>query len=69
MIVRNQLFLTRPWLVPIYSIIGAGLGLWFASPGGVSVIALAIAAGVVSAVNMWFFWSLKQTREIQKRSK
>jgi hypothetical protein len=67
MIVRNQLFLRRPWLVPVYSIIGAGVGLWYAN-APLTLFTLSLASGLVIAISAWFFWSLKQTRENQKRS-
>jgi hypothetical protein len=66
MIVRNQLFLKYPWLVPIYSVIGAAVGIW--SAGAIlNWPVLIIAGSVVVIVNAWFFYSLKQTRASQNR--
>jgi len=67
MIVRNQLFLKYPWLIPIYSVMGAAFGIWMAGITVLSGPVLIIAGGVVIAVNVWFFYSLKQTRAKQAK--
>jgi hypothetical protein len=66
MIVRNQLFLKYPWLVPIYSVIGVAVGIWFKA-ATLNWTVLTIAGLVVLAVNAWFFYLLKQTRVSQNR--
>jgi hypothetical protein len=68
--VRNQSLLQRPWLFPIYTVLGVPLGLYL-SGGAVKVLGNAtvilIGVGCVAALNAWFFISLRQTLRDQNR--
>jgi len=68
--IRNQSLLRRPWLFPVYTLLGVPLGLYL---GGDAVKVLNyptvifIFVGCIAALNVWFFASLKQTLRDQKR--
>ena len=64
--IRNPQFLKRPWLFTIYTFLGAALPLYFGGPSTLHPEVIAVAAGVVAVVNVWFFVSLKRTRHDQK---
>jgi hypothetical protein len=66
--IGNQMFLKRPWLFTIYTIIGGGLFLYFGGPQTQNAAVVVVAAGVVTVINIWFFVSLKQTLRDQKRT-
>lgn len=66
--IRNQLLLKRPWLFPIYAVIGAVRGLYFGGPRIFSVEVVAIAVGVIAVLNLWFFVSLTRTPRDLKRA-
>ena len=68
--IRNQSLLRRPWLFPIYTVLGVPLGLYL-SRDAVKVLnnatVILIGVGCVAAINVWFFASLRQTLRDQKR--
>jgi hypothetical protein len=61
MIIRNQVLIKWPWLLPVCSLIGAAYV--FLQANGLSfVVKVAVYVGTEAAINLWFFSSLKQTR-------
>jgi hypothetical protein len=62
MTIRNQHLLKRPWLFPIFTTLGAVLGVFEGGTHGLSVMTLAlILIGTFAVVNTWFFISLSKT--------
>jgi hypothetical protein len=66
MTVRNPSLLKRPWLFPIYTVIGGVLGLVFGGPKVISTAVIIVALVIIALLNAWFFVSLKQTTRDQK---
>ena len=57
--IKNQLFLKKPWLFPILSVIGVALALLTNSGEGLSLqTKVAIGGAVILSANVWFFWAL-----------
>jgi uncharacterized membrane protein AbrB (regulator of aidB expression) len=64
--IRNQIFLKRPWLFPIFSVIGGCIGL-FNRPKELSNTAvMSIFLVVIIVINTWFFISLWRTTRERK---
>lgn len=63
--VKNPSLLRRPWLFPIYTLIGGALGLIFGGPKVISAGVIIVALAVIALLNAWFFVSLKQTTRDQ----
>jgi len=70
MIIRNQSLLRRPWLFPVYTVLGVLIGLYFGGDAvrvlnNLTVILIGVAC--IAALNVWFFASLRQTLRELKR--
>ena len=66
--VTNPQFLKRPWLFALYTVIGGALPVYFGRPVTLDLGVIAIIAGVVAALNVWFYVLLKHTLNEQKRT-
>jgi hypothetical protein len=65
MIIRNPLWLKRPWLLPLltlYTLFAPLLLMWRYTPDGLNTEVVLIIVGANLAINVWYFASLRQTR-------
>jgi hypothetical protein len=62
--IRNQVFLKRPWLFPVFSTIGAA-SVFFQGPAVSPTIKIAIFFVVLVLLNAFFFAALRRTQRNQ----
>ena len=66
--IRNQHLLKRPWLFPVYTLIGGAIGLLSVTSGLSVAMRGAIFVVCISLMNVWFFIALRLTRRNATRA-
>jgi hypothetical protein len=64
--IRNQLFLKRPWLFPILTVLGGAIPLFNKRKELSFTLEVSLFLVVIIVINAWFFISLRRTTREQK---